>query len=269
MKDYSYADIMVDTYEYSPFMSLNREVANKFYVDEAKKNGKRVLEFGTATGLLTLPLAREGLYIESIDVSPEMQDHVRKRLEDEPEEVRKNVKLILTDMSKYQNKDEKFDTVIVADNVLLAAGSLNNQLLTLKNAYRNLRDGGKLILDIFTPDIKLLANGQDRQDITFFVPALNKQVFAHTYSKIDLLTQMLAIDIVHEELDENDLIGKRHFSHIDFRYIFPTELILMLNSCKFKITNIYGDFDHNKKTSYDSMQVVIAQKKLSKGDLNV
>lgn len=260
MKDYNYSDIMVDTYEYSPFMSLNREKANKFYIEEIKKNGTRVLEFGTATGLLAILLAKEGLYIESVDISPEMQSYVRKRLESESEEVRNNIKLILTDMTKYENKGEKFDTVILPDNVLLAASSLSNQLSTLKNAYKSLRKDGELILDIFTPDIKLLSKGQDNQNATFFVPNLNKKVIAHAYSKVNLFTQMLEIDFVHEELEENGLIGKRHFSHIDFRYIFPVELLLMLKSCKFKVKAIYGDFEYNKKNSYDSRQVIIAKK---------
>lgn len=260
MEKNGYSDIMIDIYEVSPFMSANREKANKFYVTEAKKNGSKVLEFGTATGLLTIPLASEGLYVESVDMSQDMYNYTKQRISSESKQVGNNINLILSDMITYRNNDIEFDTVILADNVLLAANDFNKQILTLKNAYRHLRKGGKLILDIFTPDFAILSKEFDRQDEVFFVPSLNKNVFAHTYVKVNQLKQMLEIDFVHEVLDENNIIDKRHLSHVSFRYIFPTELLLMLNQCNFKVEDLYGDFNYNKKNNYKSLQVVIATK---------
>ena len=40
----------------------------------------RILEFGSGTGMLTVPLARAGYWIDSVDISPFMQDVLARKL---------------------------------------------------------------------------------------------------------------------------------------------------------------------------------------------
>lgn len=260
MTNNNYTDILVDIYEVSPFMSANREEATDFYINEAKKNGEKVLEFGTATGLLTIPLAKNGLYVETVDISKEMHHIVEKKIKDDNSMLRSNINLVLEDMITYKNESIKFDTVIIADNALLAADTFNKQIKVLKNAYNHLKKGGKLILDIFSPDIELLAKGYDIKSDTFYVPNLDKFVFAQTFTQVHQLPQILDISFTHDEIGQNNIVDKRHVSNIKFRYIFPMELILMLNLCKFKINNIYGDFNYGKRKNPKSKQILIAEK---------
>lgn len=257
MKDYNYTKIMVETYEYSPFMSNNRGKANEFYVNEVLKSGKTVLEYGTATGLLTIPLAKAGVSVDSVDISPDMQEYVIDRINKEGKYVGENINLILSDMSEYRS-EKKYDAVIIADNVLLAAGSLEKQIKTLKNAKAHMKKGSKLILDIFTPDTKIIAEGSTHQSCTFRIPHLNKTYYAQMSGLVNPLKQTLAIDFIHEVIEENMMMKDRYYSHVDFRYIYPSELILLLNLCGFKIEKIYGNFNYEPKREYESMQVVVA-----------
>lgn len=257
MKNYNYTKIMVETYEHSPFMSCNRKEANDFYVNEVLKAGKNVLEYGTATGLLTIPLARAGVLVDSVDISPDMHEYVIERINNEDDLVKENINLILADMIEYKT-DKKYDSIIIADNVLLAAGSLEKQIKFLKNARTHLKKGGKLILDIFTPDLDIIANGKDSQSCNFKIEKINRMYHAQIFTLVNPLKQILSIDFFHEVIEDDMTIKDKHYSHVDFRYLYPSELSLLLSLCGFKIESIYENFDYKPKCEYKTMQVVIA-----------
>jgi len=73
-------------YDAAPVYAERADVA--FYVDEAGRagEGREVLEVGSGTGRLTLPLARAGHRVIGVDQSSAMLQWARTKLAAEPEE---------------------------------------------------------------------------------------------------------------------------------------------------------------------------------------
>lgn len=257
MKNYDYKNVMVDTYDFSPFMAKDKDkIANPFYLSECEKAGKNVLIYGSATGILAVPLVKRGFKVDCIDISPEMLGYIKEKLQNEDESVKNNINLIEANMITYLG-DKKYDVIALPDNVLLAATTFTDQMNLLKNAKLQLRDGGKLIFDIFTADRKIVADRYETSSCEFFT---NKKThyFCTRYTTVNPLLQVLTIKFMHKILNDNDEVEKEYFSKIKFRYIYPAELVLMLKYNGFTINHIYGDFNRNIRTNFEDLQVVVA-----------
>jgi len=264
VSDYAYTRKLAEIYEHSPFFARGNEDSVRFYVDQALELGGPVLEVGAATGVYTVPLARAGLEVEAVDISPDMLDVIREKLEREPPEVRARVTLHCADMRSFR-LDKEFQTVVLPGNVLLAALSLRDQLRVLRNARRHLRDEGRLVLDVFTPDRKLISEERDYASTQFDLPSTGERYLSQRTVIVEPLRQLLRIRFVHERIEPDGSLVGRHVSTIDFRYLFPWELALALNVAGFTVEHYYGDFVSKRtKSQYDGRQVVVAKKAASR-----
>ena len=69
-----------------------------FYVEAAEVSDGPVLEVGCGTGRVLIPTARAGIEIVGLDLSTNMLEICRRRLQNEPEEVQARAQLIEADM---------------------------------------------------------------------------------------------------------------------------------------------------------------------------
>jgi SAM-dependent methyltransferase len=259
-RGYTYHRQLADVYEHSPFFGRDSQARIQFYIDEAQSAGGPVLEVGAATGLYTLALARVGLQVQSLDISPEMLQFVQERLDQESRETQAHVTLTQADMRSFQ-LDTKFRTALLPGNVLLAATSIEDQLRTLRCVNEHLEENGTLILDVFAPDRALIGRGADYSWCQFSVPHTGTTYFCHRHVNVEPFQQLLRIRFIHEELDDDGNLSDRRVDVINFRYIYPNELRLALHIAGFRIKHMYGDFSNRQtKADYDGYVVVVAQK---------
>lgn len=74
--------------------------------------------------------------------------------------------------------------------------------------------------------------------------------------------QLLRIRFIHEKLEPDGTLSERRLDTIEFRYLYPTELTLLLRLTGFAVKHLYGDFTTKRtKSLYDGHQIVIAQKR--------
>jgi SAM-dependent methyltransferase len=109
--------------------------------------GGPVLELGVGTGRLALPLARSGLPVWGIDVSPAML----RRLAAKPDGDR--VRVVLGDMAELEVGADapRFSLVLVADNTLLNLSRAEDQARCVRAAAGRLAPGGCLVVETFVP----------------------------------------------------------------------------------------------------------------------
>ncbi|HUF79231.1 MAG TPA: class I SAM-dependent methyltransferase, partial [Thermoanaerobaculia bacterium] len=69
-----------------------------FYVELARESGGPVLEMGCGTGRVLLAVAQAGIEIAGIDGSARMLDRLKAHLAEEPEAVRRRVRLLHGDI---------------------------------------------------------------------------------------------------------------------------------------------------------------------------
>lgn len=255
---------LAQIYEYSPFFARNVEESVDFYTKTVLETGDPVLEVGSATGQYTLALARAGLNITALDISSCMLAVIKSKLANEPPEISDRVSLCEGDMRTFR-LNRLFRTVILPGNILLASLSLEDQIRTLKNAARHLEPGGYLALDVFCPDRKLISECHEHSWTQFTLPESSEVIFSERFTTVDPFQQRLLIRFVDEVVNDSGLLSCRRMSTIEFRYIYPWELVLMLNLAGFSVKRFLGDFrSPQAKSRYDGRQIIVAQK-LNKG----
>ncbi|THB63844.1 MAG: class I SAM-dependent methyltransferase, partial [Spirochaetaceae bacterium] len=65
----------------------------------AQKYGQRLLELGCGTGRITIPLAREGFYVDGVDRDPMMLNWAREQLKNETPQVQSRIHLLEMDIT--------------------------------------------------------------------------------------------------------------------------------------------------------------------------
>ena len=135
-----------------------------FYLDLARKSGGPVLEIGCGTGRVLLRIARAGVPIDGLDASPAMLSVLRGKLEKEPAEVRRSVKLHAGDMRNFRLNKE-FSLVTIPFRPLQHMHTLQDQLDALTSAAAHLKTDGRLAFDVFFPRFERLTGGVGEEQL--------------------------------------------------------------------------------------------------------
>jgi len=109
------------------------EYINKFYPIK-KGRGKKLIEFGCATGAAANLLADYGFNVYSTDISNYAVRLAKKNYPD--------IKFSLQDMQKPFTSDRNFDIVVAFDVI----EHLKEPEMALRNTYKVLKPGGTIIL---------------------------------------------------------------------------------------------------------------------------
>jgi len=118
-----------------------------FILDLIKdKNIKRILEPFCGNGRIMLPLAEAGYEVWGMDLSINMLNHLKKKLENRGEDIRTKIKLIHSDILK-DSWPEKFDMIILGCNCMFELPTPEMQQRVLKKAYASLNRDGLLFID--------------------------------------------------------------------------------------------------------------------------
>ena len=130
----------------------------EFYVEQAKKADGKVLEVACGTGRIYLEILEEGVEAYGIDLYEEMLEKLREKAERrglDPEVFQAN-------MQGFE-LDEKFSLAIIPYRSFLHNLTTEDQLSTLETIYKHLEDGGKLILNFYSPDIEFIADNYGKE----------------------------------------------------------------------------------------------------------
>ena len=129
---------------YEPFASRPDE---PFFREMAKRYGSPILELASGTGRISLMLAEEGYEVVGIELSPEMLEIAREKLQNLPKTVQTRATLQRGDITDY-NMDRMFSMIIIpsAFKFLLTT---DDQLACLKCVRDHLKEDGVFILDLY------------------------------------------------------------------------------------------------------------------------
>jgi len=246
-------------YDSAPVYAVRPDIA--FYVDEANRvgDGSTVLELGSGTGRLTLPLARAGHPVIGLDLSPAMLMRARAKLAAEPEDVRRRVTLLAGDV-----RDAGFtppsvpDLVIAPFRVLQHFPSIDDQLRVLALARRVVRPGGRIIFDVFNPDYAMMT-----RDRTTEV----EDVAERPLGDARTVRRTVRIARVHwaEQVSDVELIyhvrtgdhTERIVQAFQMRWFVPAELEHLLARSGFRLEAMYGGFDRRPLTD-EAPEIVVS-----------
>ncbi len=219
-----------------------------FYVEEAVRCGKPVLELGCGTGRITIPIAYNDIEVVGVELSPDMLEIARQKVAELPPEIAGRISLVQGNMCDFE-LDRKFDLVIIPFRVFICLLTTLEQKQALLNVHRHLNVGGRLILNFFDPDLReILDHNEHQRSIQklmnrFTHPLTGNNVTEWSTWDYNITEQTIEELRNYIEQDSDNNIVKSTFVKFCVRYIFRWEMHHLLELCGFRVEAHYGDFN--------------------------
>lgn len=216
---------------------VNKQFADKpFFKELAKQYGSPILELACGTGRISLMLAEAGYEIVGVDLSPEMLEIAREKLQKIPEVIQSRVTFYRGDITDM-TLDQKFAMIIIPSSFKYLL-TTDDQLACLKCVREHLQDTGIFILDLYPSE----AFEQDGAN-TIAPVEIEGAMVTKTYKySNDLNNQLRHWDVVVETTHPNGDI-ERIETESTTALIMPREADLLLKLAGFQIVEEYGDWD--------------------------
>jgi SAM-dependent methyltransferase len=240
--DDEYADI-ADLYDHVVLYRDRADVA--FFVEAAVGAGGPVLEVGCGTGRVLIPTARAGAAITGIDLSAGMLGTCRRRLEQEPEEVRERAQLVQADMRRF-DLGRQFALATIPFRPFQHLLTVDDQLACLGGVRAHLRDGGVLIVDLFNPSLDVLVNlpiGEEGgHEPEFTMPDGRRVRRSFRLLAADRFQQVNDLELIYRVTHPGGQ-EERLLHTFQMRYVFRFEMEHLLARAGFEVEHLYSDFD--------------------------
>jgi len=262
VRDAGYDDVeaLGEMYDHVPLYQARPDVG--FYVEEALDTDGPVLELGSGTGRVLFPIAQRGRPITGVDNSARMLARCRERLAGESAEVRSKVKLVKSDMREFDLGDERFSIVLIPFRPFQHLISTSDQIAALKGIHRHLEPGGRLVFDVFNPNIRYLIDDrtEERED-TPEVELPDGRSFRRTGRVVapHIVDQYSEVELIYY-VREADGSERRIVHGFLMRWFWRYELEHLLARCGFKTKAVFGDFNRSPLTDASPEMIFIAER---------
>jgi SAM-dependent methyltransferase len=220
MKDYqqaTYGDSIADIYD---TMHGAWEPTATVDTVAALADGGPVLELGVGTGRVALPLARKGLKVTGVDVSPAMLARLKEKDTDG------TITAVEGDFATLP-VEGTFKVIFVV-NSLLQLSDPEDQLRCLKKVREHLAPDGVFVMEEANPEV--FTGG-------------GLQVFRITADELHLLASQY--DAVHQHYIGHHVImknGATRLNPMSFRLTSPSELDLMARLAGMRLSERWGEW---------------------------
>ena len=233
-----------------------------FWIARARESGGPVLELACGTGRVSWPIARAGVDIVGIDLSPAMLERAEAKRASAPNEVAARARFERGDMADFA-LDERFALVIIPFRAFQALLTIESQRGSLGCIHRHLKPDGRLIVDIFDPRLDLLLEERfvpQRQ----IAPYRNLQT-GHTVSidvverTNDHVKQLLTERWRFRETTDDGRVVRDEDELLELRWTYRYEMRHLLELCNFVVEEELSDFSGGAP-AYGLEQIVIARR---------
>src|SRR3990170_3642986 len=234
-----------------------------FFVEMARESGGPVLEIGCGTGRVLIPTATASIEIVGLDLSPRMLALCQEKLSREAAEVQSGVELVRGDMRRF-DLGRRFRLLTTPFRPFQHLITVGDQLSCLASIRRHLVDGGRLVLDLFNPDLNRLVDekyrSEQEDEEPFTMPDGRRVVRRNRIASLDLHNQVQDVELIYYVIHP-DGREERLVHAFPFRYLFHFEAEHLLARSGFQVEDVYADFDRSPYGSkYPGELIFIARK---------
>jgi SAM-dependent methyltransferase len=203
--------------------------------------GGPALELAVGTGRIAVPLSRRGVSVHGIDLSPAMLDELRA------DPAASGIGVTLGDIATT-SVDGRFTLVYLVANTIMNLTTQDEQVACFRNAAAHLEPGGKFVIDVVVPALRVLPPGE------------NVRAFTMTPTHIGFDEYLDFVDQIswshHWWLGPD---GPAHFA-APFRYVWPSELDLMARLAGMTLLRRWGDWRGTPFTEASGRHVSVWEK---------
>jgi SAM-dependent methyltransferase len=204
-------------------------------------SGAGILELACGTGRCLLPLASAGHTVTGLDVSPAMLAQLQQKAE--AAGVAQRVTAVQGDMRDF-SLGRTFSLIYIALNSLMHLETQAEQQQALLCAARHLQPGGRLVVDLFSPDVALPDPQQEGQLFLHCLKTLpgGKHLLHFQSPSVDRAHQLVTMANYYDEIDAAGSV-KRIVAPFTLRYLTAAELGLLLPTSGLLLDDLYGTYD--------------------------
>ena len=222
-----------------------------FYLEIAKLYGGEILELGSGTGRLTIPIARAAFSISGLELEARLIGQAKNKTKNEE----LKITWIKGDMTNFK-LEKSFDLIFIAFNTfshLLTRVDIENCLKSVKN---HLSKEGVFIIDTFNPFLRVLIKdpSEIRPYTSFSDPDSDKICDVYESNSYEISTQINHLKYKFI-IESNEFL---RFAHC--RMVFPQELDSLMHYNGFKILYKYGTHAKHPFGNDSYAQIIICQK---------
>ena len=231
-----------------------------FYIDYATKQKGEILELGCGTGRVSIPLARKGFSVTGLDLSNEMLDVFREKI-DKESELKDKITIIHGDMSDFTIY-KRFSMIIApfrAFQALTDDNAIKNSLRCIKE---HLTDDGIFIINVFNPRPVMDESWCYPETVQwehFDENTRNYVVKKHWGDRIDTVNQIIYPHFAYEVTDKK-LSKTRHTEDLKLKYYYDNQLTQVIADAGFKIKEKFGWYDKSSIEDCKRELIFICQK---------
>ena len=207
-----------------------------FYCDLAKSIGGPVLEIACGSGLVTIPIAAQGLDATGLDLARPMLEHARKKAEQQ----NLNVHWMEADARSF-DLGSQYQFIYLTGNAFQAFLHREDQEALFAAVKRHLAPQGIFAFETRNPSGHDLSNQPEEEFDQSYTSVEGHLVSVFFTQRYDPITQVMYWTSYRRwnggERDHNKE------THIACRFTYPQELEALLHYNGFQIIQQYGNWD--------------------------
>ena len=226
-----------ELYDHIPSYNLRRDV--EFYVDLCSRAGE-ALELGCGTGRVLVAAAEAGCAVTGLDNSEHVLARCRAKADRLCKLGRDRITLVQADMTNFKLA-RTFKLAVVPFRPIQHLATVREQLSFLRCVHQHLQPGGRLVFDVFNPNLALLAAPINLEEIED-TPEMTLPDGRRLRRSFRMRQKRYADQCTDCELIYY-LNGRRIVQRLTMRHFFRFELEHLLARSGFEVTALYGEFD--------------------------
>ena len=209
----------------------------EFYRQLALEANGPVIELGVGTGRVAIPTARAGVQLLGLDLSREMLEICSEKARQQSA----SLGLAQADMRAFEVRTP-VALVTIPHRAFIHNLTEQDQRATIEACRRALREGGRLALNVFNPEIVAFVEMMRGAETTEGVPTF------------DLADQVIETPMPMRAPD-----GSVHRGLLRVRYIYQPQLAGLLEGAGFEVEAWYGDFAGSRFGPLSTEIIVVAR----------
>lgn len=211
-----------------------------FYLDAYARADGPVVELGVGDGRIAVPAAARGCGVIGVDLSPAMLALCRRRAEQAG--VLDRLTLLCADFRGFE-LETPAALVALPYHSLGHLQTLEEKAVALRQAFSQLRPGGRFIFDDFLVTPALLEQMRRVQLRAEYRTAAGAQMLLWVTSLVDESTRAIRVVTWEDELDGDGVLRKRRYRRLSLSWLTPSHARDLLTQAGFAIEACYGDFN--------------------------
>ena len=193
-----------------------------------KSCGKDVLELGSGTGRIAIPLAKAGYNVTGIEYEADMI-----ALMEQKEYPRENLRAIRADARNF-SLGQQFDAVLLSCNFVNLFTDAKDLADVLACCRKHLKPEGRVIIDCSVPDTEYMVRSNGEEEVLTFPTESGSEIRDYFLPRYDLLNQVEEDTIRLEEWKDGKLLREARTEE-KLTWYYPREIRSLIREAGLRI----------------------------------